>query len=314
MRLPWQKRERRQASGFSDLIVASREDAAFDGSARVAATAAVEAAAGAWARAFASASVENVPADVIEAVSPVVLAQIGRDLVRQGEAVFAIDMTRTGEIMLTPCASFDILGPTADPTTWTYRLTDDGPSGTRTRHLASDAVIHCMYARHAARPWSGVGPLAWASLSGKLHARVENALSDDVGASVGYVLPTPTGAENTEDDDEDDTQLSALLTRLKALRGKLMVVDSMSGAWGGDQRDAPRQDWSQKRLGPEPDATLAALHEATGRAIISACGVPVGLIADHAEGTSQRESWRRFLHGSVTTGGRTGAARTPGEA
>lgn len=299
MRLPWQKRERRQVSGFTDLVVASREDAALEGLAKASLTAAVEAAAGTWARAFASASVENAPGDVIEAVSPILLAQIGRDLVRRGECVFAIDMARGGEIMLTPVASWDILGPTADPATWNYRVTDGGPTGTRTRHLPSDGVVHFRYSYDPARPWAGVGPLAWANLSSNLHGRVEIALADDAAGSVAYILPAPSGAQNTEDDDDDDTQLSALLTRLRRLKGRLMVVDSMSGSWGGDQRDAPRQDWAQRRLGPEPDATLATLHEATGQAIISACGVPVALIAGSAEGTSQRESWRRFLHGSV---------------
>ena len=299
MRWPWQRRERRQASSYTDLIVAGRTDAAFDGAVKASATAAVEAAAGAWARAFASASVTNAPDDVTEAVSPAFLAQVGRDLVRRGEAVFVIDMARAGEIMLTPAASWDILGPTADPATWTYRLTDDGPSGTRTRHLPSAGVIHAMYSINPARPWAGVGPLAWASLSGTLHSRVEGALSDDARGSVGYVLPAPAGAENSADEDEDDDQLAALLTRLKALKGRLMVVDSMSGSWGGDQRDAPKQDWSQRRLGPEPDETLAKLHEQTASAIVAMCGVPVRLVNGGTDSAALRESWRQFLHGSV---------------
>ena len=157
-----------------------------------------------------------------------------------------------------------------------------------------------MYSRDGARPWVGVGPLAWARLSGTLHSRVEAALSDDARGSVGYVLPSPVGAENAADDDGNDDQLGQLLVRLKALKGRLMVVDSMSGSWGGDQRDAPRQDWTQRRLGPEPDETLVALHGETARGIIAACGVPTEIVgASRAEGTSQREAWRRFLHGSV---------------
>ena len=108
------------------------------------------------------------------------------------------------------------------------------------------------------------------------------------------------GAENTADDDVDDDQLGALLARLRALKGKLMVVDSMSGSWGGDYRDAPRGDWAQRRLGPEPDATLASLRSDTAIAIAGDCGVPPELLGIvKADGTGQRESWRRFLHGSV---------------
>ena len=233
------------------------------------------------------------------AITPAVLGEIGRGLIRRGETIHVIDMAGDGGIMLTPAGSFDLTGATADPSTWLYRVNDDGPSGTRTRHLPSDGVVHARYSYDPARPWTGLGPLAWANLSGKLHSRVEAALCDDAGGSVGYVLPAPAGGENTTDDDGDDDQLGALLTRLKALRGRLMVVDSMSGAFGGDPRDAPRQDWSQRRLGPEPNETLAGLHTETAKAIVGACGVPVQLVDGGTDSAALRESWRQFLHGSV---------------
>ena len=166
--------------------------------------------------------------------------------------------------------------------------------------LPSAGMVHAMYSFDSAQPWRGVGPLGWSSLSSTLHRRVEGALADDAAGAVGYVLPAPAGGENNADDDSDDDQLGALLARLKALKGRLMVVDSMASAWGGDHRDRPPNDWAQKRLGPEPDQTLAGLHAETAKAIVSACGVPVEIVGlSRAEGTSQRESWRRFLHGSV---------------
>ena len=36
-----------------------------------------------------------------------------------------------------------------------------------------------------------------------------------------------------------------------------------------------------------------------GRVVLAACGVPPSLASSDADGTGQRESWRRFLHGSL---------------
>ena len=299
MRWPWAKRERRAAS-YTDLLIAGQESLALTGLSSSATTAAVEAAAGAWARTFGSAAVENAPDDVIEALSPLTLAQIGRDLIRKGESLLVISIGDDGELSLTPASGWAVSGATAEVSSWAYRVEDQGPSGRRTRNLPSAGVIHAVYSYDPSRPWQGRGPLSWASLSATLHNRATRALVEDVSAGVGYVLPAPAGGgENDGDDDPSDAQLGALLSRLKALKGGLMVVDSMSGSWGGDARDAPGQDWSQHRLGPEPHATLAAVHSQTARDIVGACGVPLSLVFGGTDAAALRESWRQFLHGSV---------------
>ena len=272
---------------------------ALTGLSSSATTAAVEAAAGAWARTFGSAAVENAPDDVIEALSPLVLSQIGRDLIRKGESLLVISIGDDGELSLTPASGWAVSGATAEVSSWAYRVEDQGPSGRRTRNLPSAGVIHAVYSYDPSRPWQGRGPLSWASLSATLHNRAERALVEDVSGAVGYVLPAPAGGENADDEDANDAQLSALLSRLKALKGGLMVVDSMSGSWGGDHRDAPGQDWSQRRLGPEPHATLAAVHSQTARDVVGACGVPLSLIFGGTDAAALRESWRQLLHGSV---------------
>ena len=92
MRWPWQRRERRDSGGdFSDAVVRLIEAQAAGTAADASSTAAVEAASGALSRAFASAEVVGEPW-VAEAVSPGVLAQIGRDLVRSGSSMHVIRM------------------------------------------------------------------------------------------------------------------------------------------------------------------------------------------------------------------------------
>ena len=95
------------------------------------------------------------------------------------------------------------------------------------------------------------------------------------------------------------TQLGELLGRMKSLAGQLMVVDSMSSGWGGGKDNAPGADWKQQRLGPTPDAVLAALRGDAALAILGAAGVPISLVAGSAQASALRESFRIFLHSSV---------------
>lgn len=60
-----------------------------------------------------------------------------------------------------------------------------------------------------------------------------------------------------------------------------------------------QQDFAQKRIGMNPPAELRALCESAGLEIASACGVHPSLLSTAGDGTSQRESWKRFIHGSV---------------
>ena len=51
------------------------------------ATAALEAASGAVSRGFASARIEDTPSAIMDSITPDVLAQIGRELIRRGECL-----------------------------------------------------------------------------------------------------------------------------------------------------------------------------------------------------------------------------------
>ena len=57
-------------------------------------------------------------------------------------------------------------------------------------------------------------------------------------------------------------------------------------------------DYKPQRFGADPPASLPSLRTEAGLSVLSACGVPVSLVTD-ADGTSQREAWRRFVMGAV---------------
>ena len=278
--------EHRQASHTDGVVQAILARGAGT-HADVAATAAVEAAAGALSRAFASAEITpRTPAT--RGLTPDVLAQIGRALIVPGEIVLILTI-HEGRVRLLPAASFDVTGA-ADASTWRYRCDLAGPSGSVTVSRPAEGVIHCRYSTDPARPWVGVGPLDRARLSGRLSAELEAALGDEAGGTRGHLLPIPT--------DGQDATVSNLRKDIGSLRGKTALVETTAAAWGDGRQMAPRSDYEPKRIGANPPASLAALRSDAALAVLSACGVPVELVTP-GDGTGQREAWRRFLHGTV---------------
>ena len=248
------------------------------------AIAALETSAGLWSRGFASA--ELSPS--IAAVTPSVLACVGRELVRRGESLWAVDV-RGGQLTLTPAGSWDVAGG-ADPKTWFYRLDLFGPSGNKTRIYPAASVLHFKYATDPERPWHGISPLGYARLSGKLAANLELRLGEEASAPTGSLLPVPADGGSGGDDDP----LASLKADLGGLQGSVALIETTSAAWGEGRGAAPQSDWKPQRMGANPPATLAELRGAAAMDVLAACGVPPGLASDKAEGSGQREAWRRF--------------------
>ena len=289
MRWPWQRRERRESQPFTDAITdAIVAQAAGTTAGDPSAIAALETAAGLWARAFAAATVE--PA--VPAVTPAALALIARDLIRRGESVHHIEV-EAGAPVLRPAGSWDVRGPWREAE-WFYRLDLFEPSGNVTRFVPSDSVVHARYAIDPARPWLGLGPLQWARHTGTLAANAELRLSEEASGTVSRLIPIPSDGGDGSDDDP----LASLKKDIAAGKGRALMVETTSAGWGEGKATAPQSDWRQSRVGPDPPSGFVQLRSDAALAVLNACGVPVSLATD-ADGTSQRESWRRFVMGSV---------------
>ena len=107
MRFPWQRRETRADSSYTDALVAAiTANAGGQTTAFPTATAALEAAAGVVGRAFAAAEV-RAPDAMLAALDPAFLSMVGRSLIRRGEIVFLIRVDGD-RVKLWPAASHDI--------------------------------------------------------------------------------------------------------------------------------------------------------------------------------------------------------------
>lgn len=293
-RWPWQRRETRQSAGsFTDAVVRLIEAQAAGTAANMASTAAVEAAAGSLSRAFAAAEVAG-PAWATAAVTPKFLAQVGRDLIRSGESLHVI-RTNAGRPVLLPASSWHFEGD-CDPATWTVRATCYGPSSSTTWHLPASGVVHATWGTTPGEPYTGVGPLSWASTTARLASEAERSLADETGGPLAQLLPVPQDGGGDPDDDTDS--FAGLRADIGRARGKALLVETTHAGWGEGRGSAPQRDWQTNRLGPAPPATMPEVARDAFVRTLAACGSNISLHTD-ADGTAQREALRRAHMGTT---------------
>ena len=291
---PFSRRaETREATGGYTGIISALIGAQAAGTTQQAsATAATEAVAGALSRAFADARVDG-PVDVVKALSPRTLAQIGRDLVRVGESLHVIRMSG-GRMRLFPASTWYWQGE-ADPDEWTCTATVYGPSGSSTWRLPQSSVVFVTWGAPTARPYHGLSPGTWAADTSRLTANAERSLANEAGGPLAQLLPVPQGGDGAEDGTDP---LSGLKSDIKDAKGAALLVETTSGGWGEGAVNAPRNDWKQQRLGPTPPEAMIRLAESAFARSLAAAGCSPSLFND-ADGTSKREALRQWHMGVV---------------
>ena len=296
---PFNRIEKRESSYSDALIQQILSSSGGSVGPQSISTGALEFCAGLVGRAFASASVEGPPM-LTAALTSSFLNQVGRELIRNGEAVYNVDFLDA--LKLSPAADWDVQGG-YDPAAWRYRLTLAGPSSVTTiSNRPAAGVLHFQYAHEPGRPHRGLSPVAAAHIAGRLSAEVAKALADEASGPRGSVLPMPSK-------DGSDPTVAALKNDLLKLNGQLALVESMKSGFqaASSAREAPA-DWQAKRIGANPPVSLVNLHELASKEIALACGVPAALASPNPTGTGTREAWRQFLFGTVAPLGKLVAA------
>ena len=282
---PFGKTEHRE-SATDTIIRALTEAAEGTGAPPAEALGAVEAAAGLWARGFASATVEpKTPATI--ALTPSVLASIGRGLATRGEVVFALDVN--GAVELTRAVSWKVSGGPR-PESWRYAVEMPLPQGgVVKRTLPADAVLHLRYATREATPWRGISPLGMAAQTRALATWIETRLAQEAQTAMSYILALPDGGS--------PEQFNKLKDAISAGMGKLHLFETVAQGWGQGVTAAPKGDYDVKRLGADPPAALGKLRSDVRGDVLAAFGVP-NLV--FGSGGSAREAYRQFLASTIT--------------
>ena len=300
MRWWWSKREPEQrstAQGYTAALTAAFATGAADGVTDTAplATAALEAASGLYARCMAAATIEGAP-DVADALTPPVLALIARNLIRRGEDHHRI-YVRGGRLVLEPIGFSYPHGNGPDPMSWTYNATLYGPTDSRHEWVPAASILHTRYSVDSSRPWLGVPPWSWAASTSQAIAALDRLVAREAAAPHGSLLGVPQSLQT--DEAGEVTPLDAFRGDLAKAKGGTLVMES-SDQWGDEtpHSGGGRSNLEHQRFGMDR-ATIDPLRTATGRDVLGACGVPPTLFVANSDGTAQRESFRRFLHGSL---------------
>ena len=303
MRWPWARTEKRQSGGdFSDAVVRLIEAQAAGTAADASSTAAVEAASGTLSRAFAATTVEG-ETWARELVSPMFLAQVGRDLIRNGDSMHVIRINGAGDVQLISASSWHFEGD-HDPDSWTARVTAYGPSTSTTWNLPATSVVFVRWGSTPGQTYTGIGPLSWAHTTARLQSESERSLADEAGGPLAQLLAIPQDGGAGDGDDP----LAAMKGDIARARGKVLFVETAAAGWGEEGKaSAPQRDWQASRLGPQPPESMATIAEQTFKTVLAACGCSVAMF-DDSDGTSKREAQRVFLHGTVRPLGRMLAA------
>ena len=284
----------------TSLAISALFSAASGIAAKTWAAGAVECCAGLWARAL-SVATPNAP-DL--PIGPAWLAEVARDVARQGEAVYLFDVTLSGRTRLLRASIVDVDGDSPDPLDWIYRLTISGPRTSRTVTVAAPAVVHVRYATERSAPARGMSPLAYASLTGSLTASLEQSLGYEAAGPVANLIALPHGfsgprpnADGTIPEDEPNTG-GALAESIRTAKGRTLLPESTADNWGGDPTvRPPKRDLEPVRLGASPPQALVMLRQHVECSVLACYGVPAPLGPMGVnDGTAQREALRRFRH------------------
>ena len=119
-------------------------------------------------------------------------------------------------------------------------------------------------------------------------------MAGEAGGMSGYVLPVPSDGGDGEDTDP----LQSLKSDMARANGKTQLIETTAAGWGEGKASAPMQDWQSKRYGIDIPGPNIDLRNAAVMSVLNACQIPLALFSD-SDGTSQRESWRRFAGGAL---------------
>ena len=224
-------------------------------------TAAVEYGLGMIGRAFWYAMVE--PA--LPVLTPNVMGMLGRQTVGTGNSVWRITAGGAG-LRLTPVSAWEISGGVEEDT-WAYRMELERPSGDAFVRLSRyEGVVHVRYMPRPTAPWAGVSPLTAAGLTAQQLGYIERSLRDDVELPTGAIMPLPDGV--------NQTVVTKAGTVLSSGRGATSLLETTAAGFGQGMHAAPKQDWMQRRFGPEPPATAIDLRESSALWILGRPGSP----------------------------------------
>ena len=189
----------------------------------------------------------------------------------------------SGRVQLTAGSDWTIQGG-PDRTGWSYRVSLNGPTGTRTNTLPSESILHFIYGSDSRQPWLGKSPLSLAFETAQAGGLMEQTVRQELAMTVQQML-APKRNPNDFGSDLSPESLDKVVSA---------VAKSVNRATFALPVDA-----AVTRLGPSPPPVLPELRAVIERSILAAYGISPLLVAENPTGTGLREAFRQFLHSTI---------------
>ena len=267
---------------YTDALFAQVSGAVISGG-----IAAVEAVAGRVASMLSVARVEG-GRRAEQALTPTVLAMIGRQLIERGESLHAVKVRREGSLYLVPAQDLWTVYGGEDPEEWIVDATLAGAQ-TVTQHVAPRAGwLHIIRDATPGYPWRGVSGLQRVQVTNAMATAAEDALLREARQPVKQIVPVPQGISQ-----DTKNELRSHLTDRTTMLG---LPETTAGGWAAGRSSAPTTDWKPYRLQPMPqDALVQAASDSQAR-VVSALGAHPALIGggSGSTGTVDREAVKQF--------------------
>ena len=222
-----------------------------------------------------------------QALTPTVLAMIGRSLIERGESLHAVKVHRNGTLYLCPAQEVWTVEGGEDPEEWIVDATLAGAQTLYHYVAPRPAWLHIIRDASPGSPWLGVSPLQRAPVTNAMATAAEDALLREARLPVKQLVPMPQGlAQATK-----NTLREHLTDRLTSLA----LPETTAGGFGAGRTSAPNTDWKPHRLQPMPDVALVQAASESQARVVAALGAHPAIIGGGGgTGTVDREAVKQF--------------------
>ena len=272
-------------AGFTDAVLDySLRQASGNAGASATETAAVIFGMGCLQAAFSMADVE--PEELRPTLTPMVLGAMAQQLALKGNSVWDILVNEGDPFPTLRAGTVETITGGPDPRGWIYQMAFEGPSATETLVRLYSDVVHARINTDPLKPWQGFSSLSLAGVTATLLANIEQRISEEANARVGYLLNYPDGTS--------DTTISGIRGDVGAMRGGVMLAETGGAGFRAGLPGGNPSDWRKTRLGAEIPATSLQARTEAVRDVLGAMRVPAVLLLG-GDGASYREGYRQFL-------------------
>ena len=272
-------------AGFTDAVLDySLRQASGNAGASATETAAVIFGMGCLQAAFSVADVE--PEELRPTLTPMVLGAMAQQLALKGNSVWDILVNEGDPFPTLRAGMVETITGGPDPRGWLYQMAFEGPSATETLVRLYSDVIHARINTDPLKPWQGYSSLTLAGVTAATLANIEQRISEEANARVGYLLNYPDGTS--------DSTIGGIRGDVGSMRGGVMLAETGGAGFRAGLPGGNPSDWRKTRLGAEIPATSLQARTEAVRDVLGAMRVPAVLLLG-GDGASYREGYRQFL-------------------